>query len=264
MNKGFVVLAQNTNKVNYVKCAETLALSVKNTMPTANISLITNDVTSLNIWDKVIPLPYGDLHPDSDWKLENDWQVYEASPYEFTIKLEADLYLPTSIDYYWDVLTQRDLVICTTIRNFKQDVVSIKPYRKFITDNNLPDTYNAITYFKKSKVAEDFFSLVKDIFINWNQYKTILQCNPNEQATTDWVYALACHILGEEITTLPNFTSMSMVHMKPLVNDFVVEDWTKCLVYEIFPNLLKINTLPQLFPFHYINKSFCNKLVEVL
>ena len=42
---------------------------------------------------KVIKLPYGDQAPDSDWKLVNDWQVYEASPYEYTIKLEADMYM---------------------------------------------------------------------------------------------------------------------------------------------------------------------------
>ena len=29
MNKGFVILAQNTEFVNYVKCAEVLAYSIK-------------------------------------------------------------------------------------------------------------------------------------------------------------------------------------------------------------------------------------------
>jgi len=264
MNKGFVILAQNTDSVNYVRCAEALALSIKNTMPNANISLISNNQTIVDLWDKVIPLPYGDLDSNSSWKLINDWQVYEASPYEFTIKLEADLYLPTSIDYYWDVLKTRDLVVCTTIRNFKQDIVEFSPYRKFITDNNLPNTYNAITYFKKSQLSETFYKLVKEIFINWDEYKKIIQCNPDEIATTDWVYAIACHIIGQEKTTLPNFTAMSMIHMKSLINDLVIEDWTEILIYEITKKVLKINTLPQLYPFHYLNKSFCNKIIEVL
>ncbi len=89
MNKGFVILAQNTTTTNYVECAETLAISLKKVMPNVSVSIITNDVANFNYFDNIIPLPYNDLAPDSDWKLINDWQVYEASPYEYTIKLEA-------------------------------------------------------------------------------------------------------------------------------------------------------------------------------
>ena len=33
MNKGFVILAQNTKTVDYIHCAEILARSIKNVMP---------------------------------------------------------------------------------------------------------------------------------------------------------------------------------------------------------------------------------------
>lgn len=264
MNRGFIVLAQNTNTVDYVKCAEALALSVKNVMPNSKISLVTNNTTSLSLWDQVIPLPYGDQDPNSIWKLENDWQIYDASPYEFTIKLEADLYIPTSIEYYWDILLPKNLVVCTTIRDFKQKIITRNPYRQLIIDNKLPNCYNAITYFKKSNLAEKFFKIIRNIFADWEEYKTILKCKPSELPTTDWVYSLACHILGVENTTLPNFTQMSMIHMKPYINNFSLDDWTKTLIYEINKSQLKINTLPQLYPFHYVKKDFANKIIEVL
>jgi hypothetical protein len=260
MSRGYVILAQNTESVDYVKCAEILASSIRRVMPSSNISLITDDVDNSEFFDKVIALPYGDLAPNSQWKLINDWQVYEASPYEHTIKLEADLYIPSSIEYWWDVLSQQDVVVSTTIRNFKQDISDVRYYRSFIDQNKLPDCYNALTYFKKSDTAKQFFEVVKTIFENWPEFRKILKCKIDEEATTDWVYALACHIVGPEKTIMPLFTEMSMVHMKQMINLLKTEDWTNELVYEILPHTLRINTIPQKYPFHYHIKKFSKEL----
>ena len=260
MTKGYVVLAQNTDKVNYVQCAEVLAKSIRKVMPDADITLITDDVDDSKYFDKVVALPYGDLAKDSEWKLINDWQVYEASPYDYTIKLEADLYLPQSIDYWWDVLCQKDIVVSTTIRNYKQDISNVRYYRKFIDNNKLPDCYNALTYFKKSDTALEFFNLVRHIFENWNEFRKLLNCKIDEEATTDWVYAVAASMMGPEKVTMPSFTAMSMVHMKQMINELHTEDWTQEMVYEVLPHTLRINTVPQLYPFHYHVKHFSDKL----
>jgi len=42
MNKGYVILAQNTHEIDYVGCAEALALSIKKAMPESNITLISD------------------------------------------------------------------------------------------------------------------------------------------------------------------------------------------------------------------------------
>lgn len=246
MDKGFVIVAQNTKTTDYVKCAEVLKKSILKQMPEANVTILTE-------------LPYGDLAPDSDWKLINDWQVYEASPYEYTIKLEADMYIPNDISYWWDVLQDRDIAVCSTIRNFKNEISDVKMYRQFIIDNKLPDVYNAITYFKKSELAEQFFGTVRNIFENWDEYKKMLKCDPEEQATTDWVYSIACHLIGVEKTTIPEFTPFSMIHMKQFINNTIIENWTNELVYE-FTDPIKIQTFPQLYPLHYHIKNFSEKL----
>ena len=245
MNKGFVIMAQDTETTSYTKCAETLKKSILRVMPDASITIITTDM-----------LPHGDLGG-----FANDWQVYEASPYDYTIKLEADMYIPRNIDHWWDVLKHRDIVVSSTIRNFMQEISDVRVYRRFIDDNNLPDVYNAITYFKKSDVANQFFSIVKDIFENWDEYKKILKCNQTELVTTDWVYSIACHIMGVEKTTLPTFTEMSMVHMKAFVNNNVTENWTDTFVYECLPDQIRVQTVPQQYPFHYHVKNFCDKIV---
>lgn len=248
MDKGFVIMAQGDD---YVKCAKALELNIKNVMPDANVTIITTEM-----------LPYGDQAPDTNWKLQNDWQVYEASPYEYTIKLESDMYLPRSIEYWWEVLQERDVVVNTKIRNVKQELTTIMPYRNFIVDNNLPNTYNAITYFRKGKLAEQFFAIIRDVFENWEEYKSILKCNKDEPATTDWAYAIACHILGEENTTLPQFNDLSMVHMKQFINNLPSERWTDIFVPELLPHSFRINTIAQMYPVHYHIKDFANTILE--
>jgi hypothetical protein len=266
VNRGFVILAQNTDKVDYVKCAAALAKSIKDVMPKESITLVTMNLVTSNYakyFDHVVELPFGELEPDSDWKLSNDRQVYAASPYDYTIKLEADMYIPKDISYWWDVLKDRDLVVSTTIRNYKQDISDVRVYRRFIDDNKLPDCYNAITYFKKSRLAEGFYAIVYDVFEHWEQYRAILKCKTDELVTTDWAYAIASHILGVENTTLPAFTDMSMIHMKQFINGTYTEDWTDTFVYEILPDQIRVQTVPQMYPFHYHKKTFADKLLEM-
>ena len=174
------------------------------------------------------------------------------------------MYIPARIDHWFDILNERDIVVCTRIKNFMQQDSDVKFYRKFIVDNKLPDTYNAITYFKKSELAEKFYKIVRNIFENWDEYSQTLVCNKDEPATTDWVYAIACHILGEENTTLPSFESMSMIHMKQYINKSLTENWTDTFVSEILPHTLRINTFAQLYPFHYHIKSFADTIIEEL
>lgn len=265
MNRGFIILAQNTTKVDYVKCAAALAKSIKRVMPGESISLVTSNNVSkehIKFFDNIIPLPYGDIDSTSDWKLSNDWQVYEASPYEYTIKLEADMYMPKDIRYWWDVLKDREIVISTTIRNFKQEISDCRVYRAFIDDNNLPDCYNAITYFKKSELSKEFFDLVRHIFENWSEFRKIMKCKIDEPPTTDWVYAIVSHLLGKDKTTLPTFTDMSMVHMKQFINGTYTEDWTDTFVYEFLDDHIRINTVPQMYPFHYHKKVLAKKLLR--
>jgi len=265
MSRGFVILAQNTNSVDYVKCAAGLAVSIKRVMPDESVTLITMDDVPAQFskyFDHIVELPHGDLDPTSNWKLINDWQVYDASPYDQTIKLEADMFLPRSISHWWDVLAKRDVVIATTIRDFKSNISDCRVYRKFIDENLLPDCYNALTYFNKSDTAKEFFEIVRSVFENWTQFKSILKCNPTEEVTTDWAYSIACHLIGKEKTLMPGFTEMSMTHMKPYVNGVPTEDWTNTLVYECLPTAMRIHTYTQSYPLHYHTKSFADIILE--
>ncbi len=51
-----------------------------------------------------------------------------------------------------------------------------------------------------------------------------------------------------------------MVHMKQMINELHTENWTNEMIYEISQDCIRINTVPQLYPFHYHVKKFSNKL----
>jgi hypothetical protein len=255
MTRGFIIVAENNATTDYVKCAEVLARSMKKVMPRCSITLLTDDkpYTMNRDFDCIVHLaPQQD---SGEYKILNDVQVYAMSPYDETIKIEADMVLPRSIEHWWEVLGQQDVVISTTIRNFKGEISDCRVYRRFIDDNKLPDVYNAITYFKKSETAELFFTVVKDVADNWAEYKATLKCNPQEEVSTDWAYAIASHLVGVEKTTMPTFTEMSMTHMKQYVNGLPSDDWTQTLVYEL-SDQIRVNTYPQSYPFHYHSKTF--------
>ena len=251
--RGIVIMAQNTSTVDYEYCAKVLAKNISIVMPNVPVKIVT-----------IADLPYGDQAPNDDWKLNNDWQIFQVTPFDETIKLEADLFLPRSIEHWFDICSQQDVVVSSTIRNFKGEISKNRSYRKFIDENNLPDVYNGITYFKKSETSAYFYQIVQHLFYNWDSILPIIKCNPKEIATTDWIYALACNIVGVEKTTMPGFTEMSMTHMKQFINDLSTEDWTDSLVYEILPEAFRIQTFTQFYPIHYYKKSFAKKIAEEL
>ena len=255
--RGYLIPAIDTDSVDYLSCAIQLARSIRQWHPDANISVLSVKRCSDPVFDHVIPLPHGDLGGYA-----NDCQVFYASPYRQTIKLEADMFIPNDISWWFDVLKERDLVIATTIRDHANKISKNRFYRKFIDANVLPDTYNAITYFKKSDIAKQFYAIVADVFVNWNTYKEIYTLS--SEASTDEAYAIAASIIGIEHAIMPTFTEMSMIHMKNFILNTELEDWTNELMYEFTEDNFKIDTIPQLYPVHYHIKSFAHVLNQEL
>ena len=226
----------------YIKCANKLVDSIKQWHPNVNITILTEDM-----------LPYGKFSG-----FANDWQCYDASPYERTIKLEADMLCASPIDHWWDLFSNRDVVISQGCRNFYDQPGSSRYYRKIFDNNNLPDVYNAITYWKKGDVAKEFFELVKNIFENWDSYKSILKF-PDSEPTTDVVYGIAAVILGEENVTLPANLGPTIIHMKKHIIGTIGEDWTKELILEYSNPGIRINTVAQWGLLHYHIKELANE-----
>jgi hypothetical protein len=246
--RGYLIPAIDTNTVDYLSCAVRLARSIRQWHPDANISVLTVKRCSDPVFDHVIPLPHGDLGGYA-----NDWQVFAASPYRQTIKLEADMIAASPIDHWWTLFEKRDVVVSQGARTFYDDPAMSRYYRKIFDQNNLPDVYNAITYWRLSIIAKEFFDLVRNIFEQWESYKTLLKF-PDELPTTDVVYAVAAVIMGVENITLPPGVGPTIVHMKRYINPIQSDNWTKELVWENNP--FRINTVAQWGLVHYHIKEW--------
>jgi hypothetical protein len=260
--KGYLIVADNTEQTDYVDCAIALARSIKLHTPNAKIALMTSNDVDNDIFDYVVGLPFGDQAPNSNWKLKNDWQIFWATPFKETIKLEADMIVPHSIEHWWDMFRKRDVVISVGAKNYLQQDTNVRMYRKIFDKNELPDVYNAITYFRYSQFASEFFSLVRDIFNDWDNVRTIIKGGDADPGTTDVVYAIAAKALGIENCTLPNTSYPKMIHMKGAINFMSGEDWTQELIWEFDKSNIRINTIDQEYPVHYQVKEFSKKLNE--
>jgi hypothetical protein len=221
----------------YEQCADKLKESILKWHPEAKITILTEK-----------DLPFGNLGGYA-----NDWQVWHASPYRQTIKLEADMIAAGPIDHWWTLFELRDVVISQGCRDFYNQTSESRHYRKLLDQNDLPDVYNAITYWRLSNTAKDFFNLVRQIFANWSSFKKLLKF-PEEVPSTDVVYAMAAKIMGPESVTLPKHLGPSIVHMKSYINPIQGDDWTKELVWEDDP--FRINTIAQWGLVHYHVKEF--------
>jgi hypothetical protein len=247
--QGYLIVATNTDTTDYVACAVQLATSIKHWHPTARICLVTNQEVDDTVFDHVRQLP---AHCKTNpWA--NDWQVAKLTPFRETIKLEADMLIASPIDHWWTMFRHRDVVISTGCRTWKNQPSTTRHYRAVFDDNQLPDVYNAVTYWRLSNTSTEFFRYVRDIFERWDQYRIMLTF-PDEVPSTDLVYALAAQIVGVERVTLPFATYPKIVHMKQHHAGTQSQDWPRELIWEHNP--LRINTVAQWGAFHYHIKDW--------
>jgi hypothetical protein len=163
--------------------------------------------------------------------------------------------ITSNIDHWWDMMQLNDVVVSTGARDYRDQPAASRYYRKTFDQNNLPDVYNAITYWRLSRTAQEFFDIVRSIFEHWDNYKTLLKF-PDEVPTTDLVYAMAAQIIGPDRVTQPWATYPRMVHMKQHIVSSVTRDWTKEFVWEHHQGRLRINTVTQWGAFHYNIKDW--------
>lgn len=255
--QGYLIVAINSPNTNYVSCAETLAKTIKYWHPDAKICLLTNDPASTGVlFDYVheFPFPIDVANPYA-----NDWQVFHATPFRETIKLEADMLITSGIDYWWTMLRNRDVVVSTGCRDWKDRRASARHYRQVFDANNLPDVYNAITYWRLSKTAQEFFETVRNIFENWPQYRAMLKF-PEDTPSTDVVYAIAATIVGPETCTMPFASYPNIIHMKRYIIDAKRDPWIDEMISEYRNYELRINTIMQHGALHYNVKNWRHEL----
>ena len=269
VQQGFLTIAQNTD-VDYLRLAYVQALSIKLTMPDAKYAVIVDEETLSKVTDKhrtvfdyVIPLPV-DYAKDETWKLSNEWQALDLTPFKETIKVECDILFTRSIDHWWTAFRLRDVVLSLGCRDYQGNPGISRRYRHIFDDNALPDTYNGLMYFRYSQLAHNFFTVAKSIFQNWDLITSQLKNYRDERSSTDLVYAIAARHIGVESCTLPGCDFINFTHMKNSINRWPESTpWPELVVSEFDLPMIRVNNINQYHPLHYQNKEWItNDVVE--
>jgi hypothetical protein len=220
MSKGFLWFAQNNDKTDYVDLSIKLAKSIKHWNKENKVCVITDEKSKFESKHvDIVRVLKRDNSEDHDMKWANEYQAFALTPFTHTIKLEADMSWTTNTDWWWNHLWQHDLVFSVDCRDYKDNIIKETPYRKLFTRNDLPNIYNGLMYFRRSKKAQQFYSIAQDIVENWEEVRsTMLIACHDKYPSTDVVFALAYRIMDPINESLIDYEWFKFIHHKPAVN----------------------------------------------
>ena len=221
MSKGFLWFAQNNARTDYVELSIKLAESIKKHNRHNKICVVTDQQSKFKSkYVDVVKVLTKDDSETHDVKWANEYKAFHITPWIHTVKLESDMLWTTNTDWWWYHLWQHDLVFSVDCRNYKDEIVQHTPYRTLFTRNNLPNIYNGLMYFRKSKLAHKFFQLAEVITTNWQEVKKNILVNCHDPyPSTDVVFGLAYRILDPSNKGLIDYEWFKFLHHKPAVNN---------------------------------------------
>ena len=221
MSRGFLWFAQNNSNTDYVELSITLAKSIKRWNRHNQVCVITDEKSKFE--NEAVDIVKVLKHDDSeqhDIKWANEHKAFDMTPFTHTIKLEADMLWTVNTDWWWYHLWQHDLVFSVNCFDYRNNLIKETPYRKLFSRNHLPNIYNGLMYFRRSKKAQQFYNTARDIVNNWNDVKTrmLIDCH-DQYPSTDVVFALAYRIMDPTSGGLIDYDWFKFIHHKPGVNN---------------------------------------------
>ena len=270
MSRGHVFLAQNSD-VDYVTQAYALALSIKHNNKINNQTcLITNNTVPQeyrHAFDHVVDIPWKDDAKDSKWKIENRWKIINASPFKESLVYDTDMLLLSSNDHWWNFFKNTDVSLTANVIDYKGRIIQNNFYRKTFTENNLPNVYVGVHYFKKSSRAFEFYKWLEIITKNYEDfYNKFLSNHKQKFCSMDVNAALAVKFMQAEGDFLNS--PITFTHMKPAIQGWktIPTSW-KDTVGSYFnkDKTLIVGNFLQLGVFHYTEDTFLTRdIIRIL
>jgi hypothetical protein len=263
MSNGFCLLAQNNSTTDYVRQAYALALSIHKFNKGQLVSLITNDPVPgeyKKVFDKIIEIPWGDSASENEWKIDNRWKVYHITPYTNTIVMDVDMLVLHDITRWWDKLEKKELFFVSNVKNYRNDIVTSRYYRKTFDENTLPNLYSGCYYFKKSNYAHEFFNILELVMKNWKLFYGKYADNYHQKwCSFDVSCSIASKILDNSFEITDPNSIITFTHMKPHCQDWyeIPDKWTNVLgTYITKDKTMLIGNFLQQNVLHYIEPEF--------
>jgi len=255
-SRGHLFFAQNTT-VDYVTQAYAAALTIKKFNKYNKTCLITNEVVPLKYlkaFDRIETVPWADDAAHSNWKIENRWKLIHISPFDETIVYDSDMLLLTSNDHWWDYLENKSVALTNNVVTYRNVPVYDYVYRKTFVDNKLPNVYFGLHYFKKDRIAYEFYKWLEIIVQNWRLfYNEHTRNNTQKFCSMDVSAAIATMIMNAE-NEFSKANPLIFTHMKPAIQGWYPPpaSWQSTVSVHFNDKLqLRINNILQQGVFHY-------------
>lgn len=264
MTVNFTLLAQNST-YDYIKQAYLCALSIRATNPGSKICLITNDAVDKHYassFDDIVNIPWEDSAQSTEWKVENRWKIYHATPYDRTIVLDTDMLVLENIEHWWNFLKKYKIFYTTNVKTYRGDWLTSVYYRKAFRNHQLPNLYSGFHYFEKSDEAHEFYKWLELVMNNWELFYGQYAGGKYFQqfASVDVSAAIVTKILDCEERVTAKTSYPYFTHMKVHAQDWKIltsERWQDKVGVYLDRNLdLKIGNYKQNGIFHYTEKDF--------
>jgi hypothetical protein len=262
MNFGYLIVVSSSDKIDYLKLAYVLALSIKNTQKEGydKIALVIDDKSKLNsltspwVFDQII-----------EWNQETFWNgrswMDKLTPWEYTVCLDADMIFVRDYSHWVDYFVENsELFVPSSVYTYRGQLIDNDYYRKTFTHNELPNLYSFYTFFKKdAAICEEFFTLGRYIIKYPNEFKNVyLKNRKPELVGTDEAFALSAKILGiADVITYP-LAFPRVMHMKPMIQDWPwpAEKWSDHVGFYVnIAGKIKIGNYQQTDIIHYVEKQ---------
>jgi hypothetical protein len=265
-SKGFVIFAQENSKVDYLRQAYALALSIKNHMLGSKTCLITNinvPEHMSHVFDYILDIPGEDLAKDTDWKIHNRCKIYDATPFDQSIILDADMLICSDISHWWNFLTNFNLFFTNHVMTYRNELINDLYYRKTFIKNQLPNLYCGMHYYQKCKANKPFVDLLKQIIENYEKtYDKILTFDSQAWCSMDVCVSLAAKMLNITDKITSRVPYITFTHMKPHIQNWQhpTDHWMKKVnVYFDTQCSIKIDNFMQQGILHYVEPEFLSQ-----
>lgn len=177
---GAVILADNTEKFDYIKLANVTADRARRhlNIPVEIITTDSRDNQRLYKREKV------------EWKNLSRTGVYALSPFDRTLVIDADYFvnddaLLPHLHASFDFGIARDM----------HDPATGNPYVQKMGKSGLEQLWATVMIFNKSKVAENIFAMADHVLDHYPYYAKLYSFNTFPKRN-DYAFTIACHLMG--------------------------------------------------------------------
>lgn len=231
MTKGAVLFAFNNDRIDYVRQAQWSAPRITRHLDIP-VTLITDCVPKdQSMFDQVITAEsrsggtrkFDHMNADSSatWFNRGRCRAYELSPYDQTLVLDTDYIV--ACDQLRVLFHSDQDLLCHRM------VLDVTDRNNFATDTRfgaleMPMWWATVLYFRRSRLAESIFDLMRMIEENWYHYSRIYKY-PEEPYRNDYAISIALNTIhGHVIDSIPSipwplFTSFYDVYLNQLDMD---------------------------------------------